>query len=305
MSFKDELVGFCTLAIMGLLGMALYSGTYSLIYASVGISEPPVAILEMWMSSTHLFCAVGCCVLQGLYAGLFKQRQALPHLAEAQTALFLGMACAITILGNSCLQSGDSCATYYGAASFPRLAAAGSIAWGWVMYVSALGCQAWERGISLGFNGAEGLTASAVMLTLPGTVRSKLRDVCGDAWPSGDGVVPLLFVCGGLVTYHLSGLFPGGKRLLQGARVLGVGLFLGAFIFMPADLWLSTGYNFTALALALNALLGELWPTAAIAAHRSASSQQSQPHSTHHFSLSGLTHKLKSKFASKHPHNKA
>ena len=63
MSFKDELVGFCTLAFMGLLGMALYSGTYSLIYASVGISEPPVAILEMRMSSKHLFCDVGCCVL--------------------------------------------------------------------------------------------------------------------------------------------------------------------------------------------------------------------------------------------------
>ena len=149
-SIKEELVGYCTLAVMGLLGMALYSGSYSLIYASLGVNTATVAILEMWMTSLHLFSAVGCCVLQGLYAGVFlpksgKKSSSLPHLAEAQTALFLGIACAVTILGNSCVQSGD-CLSYYGAASFPRMAAVGSIAWVWVMYVSSLGCQAWAQG---------------------------------------------------------------------------------------------------------------------------------------------------------------
>ena len=127
-STRDELVGYCTLACMGLLGMALYSGTYSLIYASIGVGAPPVAVLEMWMTTVHLMSAVGCCVLQGIYLSMFKK--IMPYLADAQTALFLGVACAVTILGNNCLRYGE-CTAYYGAASFPRVAAAGSIAWAW------------------------------------------------------------------------------------------------------------------------------------------------------------------------------
>jgi hypothetical protein len=307
MAFKEELIGFCTLAVMGLLGMALYSGTYSLIYASIGINEPTVAILEMWMSSVHLFCAVGCCVLQGLYAGLFKQSQSLAHLAEAQTALFLGIAIAVTILGNGCLQSGD-CLAYYGAASFPRLAAAGSIAWGWVMYASSLGCQAWEKGLSLGFNGEEGLTAASVLLMLPGTVNGKLRAICGWEEKSGDEILPLVFVFGGLVVYHLGNSLFGKQHfwLAFGVRMGGLLLFLGAFVFMPTELW-SSAYNYVALALSLNPLLGEFWKEKPL---RKPNNSNNTNNNNKPFSLSGLTHKLKTTFSgarrpAKHANSKA
>ena len=301
MAFKEELIGFCTLAVMGLLGMALYSGTYSLIYASIGINEPTVAILEMWMSSVHLFVAVGCCVLQALYAGLFKQSQSLAHLAEAQTALFLGIAIAVTILGNGCLQSGD-CLAYYGAASFPRLAAAGSIAWAWVMYASSLGCQAWEKGLSLGFNGVEGLTAASVMLMLPGTVNGKLRAICGWEERSGDEILPIVFLFGGLVVYHLgNGIF--NHWVAFGMRMMGLLIFLGAFFFMPTELW-SSAYNYVALALFVNPLLSEIWK------EKPQKRQDTMTQNNTAFSLGGLTHKLKTTLSSarrtlKHPNNKA
>jgi len=246
-STRDELVGFCTLASMGLLGMALYSGTYSLIYASIGISTPPVAILEMWMTTVHLMSAAGCCVLQGIYVSMFKKSNTvLPHLSEAQTSLFLGVACAVTILGNNCLQYGE-CATYYGAASFPRIAAAGSVAWAWVMYVSSLGCQSWTKGgLSMGFSDKQGVTAASVMLMLPCTVGAKLNAVCGEV--ATDGTTPILLMLGGLLLLHA----PQGLMVI---RVLGSLVFFCAFI--------STGqwgvYNVTGLALAMNALLAEVW----------------------------------------------
>ena len=264
-SLKDELVGYCTLAVMALLGMALYSGTYSLIYASIGINEPAVAILEMWMTSVHLFSAVGCCIVQGVYAGVWKQHDnmGLPHLAEAQTSLFLGMACAVTILGNNCLQHGD-CAAYYGAAGFPRMAAAGSVAWVWIMYISSLGCQPWTKGVSLGFNEKQGLTAASVMIMLPPTVSEKLSSTCGWAHMcdgSGcDSVLPILLLLFGVLLCH------GGSCIARIAhtnggllmRILGCIVFLFSIFFMPSALW-GGGYNITALVLAGNSLVSELW----------------------------------------------
>ena len=287
MTFKEELVGFCTLAAMGLLGMALYSGTYSMIYASIGVSVPTVAILEMWMTSVHLFVAVGCCVLQGLYAGILKKRDAgIPHLADAQTALFLGVSCAVTILGNECVQYGD-CAAYYGAASFPRMAAAGSIAWSWVMYLSSLGCQSWERGLTLGFNGKEALTAASVMVMLPIVVMAKLNRTC--QWSSGsvDSVSSMLLMFAGMLVCHLGG---SGKTLgVFLIRLAGYAMFMGTFFFLPGA-W--GAYHFTAVGLACNTLLAELWKGKASAT----SLPYAAPSSSGGFSLSGLKHKLKATF---------
>ena len=43
---KDELLGHGTLAVMAVVGMALYSATYALVYATG--STAGVAVLEMW-----------------------------------------------------------------------------------------------------------------------------------------------------------------------------------------------------------------------------------------------------------------
>ena len=288
MTFREQMVGLCTLAAMALLGMALYSGTYSMIYASIGISVPTVAILEMWMTSVHLFAAVGCCLLQGLYAGVLNKRDvAIPHLADAQTALFLGVSCAVTILGNECVQYGE-CAAYYGAASFPRMAAAGSIAWAWIMYLSSLGCQDWERGLTLGFNGKEALTAASVMVLLPIHVMAKLHSTCGWSSKGGtlssDTIFPTLLLCMGLVISHLGG--HSRRILMLSIRALGFIMLMGSFLFMPGT-W--GAYHFTAMALACNTLLSEVW-------RKTGDEDESA------FSLSGLKHHWKGTFFGMH-HN--
>jgi hypothetical protein len=298
-SIREELVGFCTLAVMALLGMALYSGTYSLVYASIGVNEPTVAILEMWMTFVHLFAAVACCVLQGLYAGLLKQRNSvLPHLAEAQTSLFLGVACAVTILGNNCLQHGE-CAAYYGAASFPRLAAAGSMAWVWVMYATSLGCQSWSKGVTLGFNDKQGLTAAAAMLMLPCTVNAKLSTTCGWSELEGDSVTPILVIFGGLLLCHGGNSFAGSSHKNNTAavvvRVIGCLIFMCAFMLVPTQLW--GAYNFTALVLAGNGLLAEIWKGKPRGFASKATAHNAAAGGVMGGALSSLKHKITSTFA--------
>ena len=309
-SIKDELVGYCTLAVMALLGMALYSGTYSLIYASIGISEPTVAILEMWMTSLHLFSSVGCCVLQAVYAGVFQKREAaLPFLAEAQTGLFLGVACAVTILGNSCLQGGE-CLAYYGAASFPRLAAAGSIGWVWIMYGGALGCQAWERGVSLGFSDKEGLTAAAVMIMLPAVVTERLVTTCGwaaDTCGSGgcESIVPMLLVLGGLVICHAGSCIARIAKTGLGrfVRILGYAVVLVAVLFLPAaPLW--PAYIITTLVLGGNGVVSELWAVLHFVRRKRKATHQRLPSSaaegdgSKRFSFADIKHKISSTLSS-------
>jgi hypothetical protein len=294
MTFKEELAGFSTVGLMGLLGMALYSGTYSLIYTGI-MNTPAVAILEMWMSSVHLFCAAGCCVLQGLYAGLFKSPTptTLPHLAEAQTALFLGVACAVTVLGNNCMQY-DECSAYYGAASFPRLAAAGSIAWAWVMYASSLGCQGWERGLSLGFNREEGMTAASVMIMLPCTVNGKLKRICGWTVGGSDEIWPIMLMFCGLVVYYMGKVFT-AMHMMVVVRITGNVIFMGALLLMPTALW--SAYNFVALGFALNTLLGELWHVA----KHDGTNKNNKGRTI--ISFSGITHRLRSTFGHRAKHS--
>ena len=174
---RDELAGHATLAVMSLLGMFLYSVSYALIYAaSAAPASAPVAVLEMWMSGTHLLSAFGCCLAQALLASMLGTDRTAPQLAQAQTAVFLGIACAVSVLSAGCLASatGVECTPYFGASIAPRLAATGAMVWAIVMYASSLGAQPWGPQLSLGISGQEGLTASAAMGLVPWAILGTL-----------------------------------------------------------------------------------------------------------------------------------
>ena len=184
MGIREELGGHATLAVMSLLGLCLYSVTYALLYAATTSgSAPVVAVVEMWMVHTHLLSACGCCVAQALLVSMFGVPQ--PYIAQAQTAVFLGIACSVSVLAMDCLSTssaGIQCTPYFGAAIAPRLAGTGAMVWSLVMYASSLGAQAWGPSLSLGISGDEGLTASTAMALVPWTILSTLTRVCGDAW---------------------------------------------------------------------------------------------------------------------------
>ena len=181
---REELIGHATLAVLGVLGIALYSLTYSLVYAGSS-STPVVAVLEMWMVTVHLASPLTCGLLQSLFSN--SSFTAIKHVAAAQTSVFLGVACTVTIAGVGCLRSGNNnnnnngatCTAYFGAAAFPKFAAAGSIAWAWVMYASSLGCQ--FSSITLGLSSKNSLTVATIVLLVPYLVASKLGDTCGGA----------------------------------------------------------------------------------------------------------------------------
>lgn len=239
MAFKEVLVGHFTLVVLALLGMALYAGSYGL----MGMRS--VAILEMWMATTHLGVAVLCCLAQVLRTTFWLQKEPLDHVAESQTSLFLGIACAVTVLGYQCLQYGR-CAAYYGAAAFPKLAGVGSIAWAWIMYLSSLSCQSWENGgLSLGLQNRGALLVALVMALLPPMVLSKLSTTCG--WvcsdPSCDATGHLLLIWGGAVVTYLGVVT--GTTLLQ---------LLGPLLLEISLVWSASGshttYYLTAMAFA-------------------------------------------------------
>jgi hypothetical protein len=290
MGLREELVGHCTLAVMSLVGLAIYSGTYSMIYASIGVQEPVVALLEMWMTNVHVFSACGCCVLQAMFAGVFKrQKEALPHLGEMQTALFLGVACSVTILGNYCMQNGD-CAGYYGAAGFPRAAAAGSVVWAWIMFVSSLGCQTWNQGVSLGFNSKEGVLATGVMVLLPLLVNEKLKQTCGwtDACDVCDTVTPVLLVFAGTLLCHGGDLWIAWQFRAwvgYGMNIVGALTVLMTSFFLPERL---LAYTLTLVVFGGNSVGQEMWH----AWKRSKVVVGGGGEGGFHFSLTGIKQKL-------------
>jgi hypothetical protein len=197
---RDELVGHATLAILALLGMGLYSATYALVYAGSRAEASVVATLEFWMASVHLLSAVGCCACQALGMAVLQLSAPVPHVAEAQTALFLGVAAAVGTLSLGCIHGSSSgggggsgggaveCGVYYGAAAVPRLASVGAVVWSVLVYAASLGCQSWSSGssssggLSLGLRGASGVTATATMVTVPWVIQGALVRTCGDAW---------------------------------------------------------------------------------------------------------------------------
>jgi hypothetical protein len=141
-----------TALVMALIGMAVYSTTYALLYAATANATVPV--LEMWMATTHVACAALALAT---------------HARQTTSSVFLGVACGITILGNDCIQYGN-CALYFGAATLPRIAAAGAMAWAWVMYV-------------VSFDGVpDTFVAALVMAMVPIAVEAKTLAACGDKW---------------------------------------------------------------------------------------------------------------------------
>jgi hypothetical protein len=185
-NLKQELVGHTTLCVLSLLGFALYSLTYSIVYASSS-ATPVVATLEMWMVSTHLILSILSTCIQGIGVSILRIREPLPHVAAAQTSVYLGIAIVTTYMGIMCVQqqTGSNffhCSAFYGAAAVPQLSAVGTFAWAWVMYVSSLGCQTWNGGVGGGFT--LGLTdfgclcVSSVLILTPMSIINKLYFTC-------------------------------------------------------------------------------------------------------------------------------
>ena len=106
----------------------------------------------------------------------------------------------------------------------------------------------------MGFTDKQGVTAASVMLMLPCTVGAKLRSVCGTDWPATDGIMPMLFMAGGLLLLHLAPPPPSAGAMMV-IRVLGSLVFLCAFFI--AGRW--DVYSITAMALGASALLAEAW----------------------------------------------
>jgi hypothetical protein len=185
-ALRDEIVGHCTTAVMGLIGMLIYSTTYAIVYAGGNTSTP--AILEMWMSMVHVLSSCGCCLLQTLLVSILHLERPIPFLAQAQTAVFLGVACTVITLSVGCLNGSATagaaeCAAYYGAAMVPKMAAAGALVWSIIMYCTSLGCQPSGSGaLSLGLGGTQGVTAAATMAMVPWIILKTLVETCGDAW---------------------------------------------------------------------------------------------------------------------------
>ena len=167
---RNSLIGHSALCLMSLLGFLLYTATYSVVYM-VKTEGKPIAILEMWMVLTHLFLSFITCAIRSM-GGTNK-------VSEAQTSVFLAISLVITSLGTACMQDTLYCNIYYPAAALPPLAASGSIAWSWVMYIASLGCQT-ESNVSLGLSST---SATALMGLVVPQVLSTLSTTCAtDKW---------------------------------------------------------------------------------------------------------------------------
>ncbi len=154
---REILTGHTALCLMSLLGFVLYTSTYSVVYV-VKTDNKPVAVLEMWMVLTHLASSLLTCVARALTLTMDHS-----PIADAQSAVFLAIALALTGAGTACLQDGAFCSVFYPAAALPPLAAAGSIAWSWVMYIASFGCQSPTSGLSLGIGRRDAVTAAGLM----------------------------------------------------------------------------------------------------------------------------------------------
>lgn len=206
---REDMAAHVSLGVMALLGLALYSTTYSLLYALTP-GTPTPAVLEMWMVCTHLVMAGAGCALRGAMGD---------GVAEAQSGVFLGVALTVTLFAASC-GAGDAkdCAAFFGAAALPRFAAVGAAAWAWIMYVGALGCQKT-------LDDAHPLTAAGVLAIAPWLARGMLVETCGDAWRVClcDSVTVKLIANGTASTVEAD-----CSRLSLNLWVLGLGASLGA-----------------------------------------------------------------------------
>lgn len=132
---KGELTGHTALCLVALVGFFIYTSSYSLVYhvfKSGATATKPIAVLEMWMVFTHLLSASVTCAV---YAVLGVRT------ADIQTAIFLGIAIAVTACSLACINDAAQCIVFFPAAAWAPLAAAGAIAWSWIVYMASLGCQ--------------------------------------------------------------------------------------------------------------------------------------------------------------------
>lgn len=163
---RTQLIGHTALCIISLLGFFIYSASYSIVYRlNHAASGKPVAVLEMWMVLTHLLSSVLTCLLQALLT---------LSASECQTAVFLAVALAVTIISMGCLQDDTQCTAFFPAATWPSVAGMGATAWAWVVYVASLGCQ--NSLITLGLS--QGLVAVACLALFPPLVINALKQTC-------------------------------------------------------------------------------------------------------------------------------
>ena len=168
---RNALIGHSALCLMSLLGFLLYTATYSVVYM-VRAEGKPIAVLEMWMVLTHLLLSLLSCAIRAMGGN--------NTVSEVQSAIFLAVSLAHTGLGTACMQDSLYCSIYYPAAAFPPLAASGSIAWAWVMYIASLGCQTGSS-VSLGLGKRGSIIAAGVMGLLVPQVLSTLNTTCATA----------------------------------------------------------------------------------------------------------------------------
>lgn len=179
-SLRTELIGHVSVLLMSLLGIAMYSATYSVSMA-VGASSKRIPVLEYWVSFSHLTCTVLCIIIQFIVGGIMRIETGLLGIAEAQVAVFLGIACACTVLSTECI-AGDAnvCAIYFPSAVYAPAAGVGLIVWSWIIYLSSLGCLRSSIGaFSLGTDGIGGVVVSCVMVMLPSQPLAAIVSICG------------------------------------------------------------------------------------------------------------------------------
>ena len=216
---RAELVGHVSVLLMSLLGVAMYSATYSITMA-VGVSSKKVPVLEFWVVFTALTCNVVCVCMQFIAAGVFKVQGGLPGVPEAQVAVFLGLACACTVLSSQCV-SGDTttCLMFFPSAVFPNASAVGIMVWTWIIYLASLGClRASVGALSLGIEGTGGVVAACVMLLLPATTASAMATTCGQHALPKDVCVGLGDDCGSVLVSSMVWLSLGVVVVAGGLR---------------------------------------------------------------------------------------
>ena len=177
---REELIGLTTVAVLSLIGFALYSTTYSLVYASSS-AKPVVAVLEMWGVSLQLISSIICVVIHFSAMSIFEMQSMV---SSVLTSICLGIAILSTVVCNSCLTSGQEkiCLSYFGAAAFPKFAAVGFCIWCWVIYMSSLSGQAWNIGVSLGFSKLGCLLATSILIMAPHLIGYKMSSTCQRNW---------------------------------------------------------------------------------------------------------------------------
>lgn len=158
---RAELTGHTALCLVTLVGFFIYTSSYSVVYHVVrsGSTVKPVAILEMWMVWVHLLSAIITCALYAVCT---------IRTSDLQTAVFLGVAISASTCGAGCIQDAEQCAVFFPAAAWAPLAAAGAIAWAWIVYLASLGCQ--SESVSLGTTTSHILAPLVVALFAPSVV---------------------------------------------------------------------------------------------------------------------------------------